>query len=77
VGTHTLADAELPADTSGTPGPIGERACVTAVDPSGEDGADRTGHKPRWRGHGQRQPRGRVVELPRVEWACGGLRSEA
>jgi hypothetical protein len=64
VGTHILADAELPADTSGTPGPIGERACVTAVVPSGVDGADRTGRELLWRGHGQRQQRGRVVELP-------------
>jgi hypothetical protein len=51
VGTHKLADAELPSNTRGTPGQIGERAGVAAVDTSGEDGADWTGHELLGRGH--------------------------
>jgi hypothetical protein len=74
VGTHKLADAELPSDMRATPGQINERAGVTAVDTRGEDGADRTGRDLLGRGHVQRHQCGRVVKMPRIELKCGSLR---
>jgi hypothetical protein len=67
VGTEELADAELPSDAGHAPGQISERACVSAVDASGTDGANWTGHEPLGRGHVQGYQRGGVVDLPRVE----------
>jgi hypothetical protein len=74
VGTHKLADAELPSDPGNAPGQIGERARVAAVDTRGKDSADRAGHDLLCRGHAQDQQRGRVVQVPRIELKCGGLR---
>jgi hypothetical protein len=51
VGTDQRADAQLPSDPGPAPGHIGARAGVTAVDPRGQDSADRTGHDLRCRGH--------------------------
>ena len=74
IGTHKLADAELPSNTGNAPGQIGECARVAAVDTRGEDGADRVGHNLLGRGHAQDQQRGRVVQVPRIELKSGGLR---
>jgi hypothetical protein len=74
VGTDKRADAELPPDTSGAPGQIGECARVTAVDTRGEDSADWAGHDLLGRGHAKDQQRGGVVQVPRIKLKCGGLR---
>ena len=74
VGTHKLADVELPADAGHAPGQIGERARVPAVDTRGEDRAARAGHDLLGGGHVQDQQRGGIVQVPRIKLKCGGLR---
>jgi hypothetical protein len=67
VGTDELADAELPPDTSGAPGQIGECARIAAVDTTRAHSADRAGHGPLYGGHAQDQQRCGVVQVPRIE----------
>jgi hypothetical protein len=72
VGTHKLADAELPSDAGHAPGEIGERACVPAGDTRGDDSADRAGHHLLSRGHVQGQQGGGIIKMPSVKLECGG-----
>ena len=70
VGTDELADAELPSDTSGAPGSIGECARVAAVDTMRAHSAAWTRHERLCRGHVQSHQCGRVVKVPRIELKC-------